>query len=231
MVELAIQGPKAESVVQQLTSTLLAEIGYYRFALGKLRRGLSGPEDVEAIISRTGYTGEDGFELYFDSSAAPDVWDAVLQAGRGVDIGPIGLGARDSLRLEMGLCLYGNDITQDTTPLEAGLGWITKLNKGEFIGREALVRQKQEGVRRKLVGFELLGRAFPRHEYPIFAGDARIGEVTSGLFSPSLSRGIGMGYVDLAHSATGAEIEIDVRGRREKARVVPRPFYKQATHK
>lgn len=229
--EIAVQGPEAEAVIQRLTTVPLSEVKFYWSLPGRLRRSLSKPPDIDAIISRTGYTGEDGFELYFDAEAAVDVWNAVLEAGRRFEIAPVGLAARDSLRLEMGYCLYGNDISQDTTPLEAGLSWITKLNKGDFIGRDALLKQKEEGARRKLVGFEMEGKAFPRHGYAIFVGTQRVGEVTSGVFSPSLSKGIGMGYVESPHAVIGAEIEVDVRGKHEKARVVSRPFYKQGSRK
>ena len=222
VAELAIQGPKAEPLVQSLVNIPLAEIPYYWFREGHFA-------GVPAIISRTGYTGEDGFEVYFDGQHAPKVWDALFGKGRGFGLKPVGLGARDSLRLEMGYCLYGNDIDQTTTPLEAGLGWVTKLDKPEFIAREVLVKQKTEGLTRKLVGFGLEGKAFPRQHYKVYAGGGEAGEVTSGLWSPMLEKAVGMAYVRTAHSKTGTPLEVDVRGKRVPGQVVAKPFYKQGT--
>jgi len=224
LAQLALQGPYAEPVLQELTDLSLTDIKYYWGALGRIK-------GIEAKISRTGYTGEDGFELYFGAAYAEEIWNALLKAGEKYQIAPVALGARDSLRLEMGYCLYGNDINEETSPLEAGLGWITKLDKGDFIGREALIRQKQSGIPRKLIGFELEGQAFPRSHYKILKNGQQIGEVTSGIFSPSLKKGIGMGYVKTLEAKVGNEVEIEIRGRFEKARIVERPFYKKGTHK
>jgi len=222
VAELAIQGPKAEPLVQSLVSIPLAEIPYYWFREGHFA-------GVPAIISRTGYTGEDGFEVYFDGQHAPKAWDALFGKGRSFGLKPVGLGARDSLRLEMGYCLYGNDIDQTTTPLEAGLGWVTKLDKPEFIAKEVLVKQKTEGLARKLVGFGLEGKAFPRQHYKVYAGGGEAGEVTSGLWSPMLEKAVGMAYVRTAHSKTGTPLEVDIRGKRVPGQVVAKPFYKQGT--
>jgi len=222
VAELAIQGPKAEPLVQSLVNIPLAEIPYYWFREGHFA-------GVPAIISRTGYTGEDGFEVYFDGQHAPKAWDALFGKGRGFGLKPVGLGARDSLRLEMGYCLYGNDIDQTTTPLEAGLGWVTKLDKPEFIAKEVLVKQKAEGLARKLVGFGLEGKAFPRQHYKVYAGGEEAGEVTSGLWSPMLEKAVGMAYVRTAHSKIGTPLEVDVRGKRVPGQVVAKPFYKQGT--
>ena len=222
VAELAIQGPKAEPLVQSLVNIPLAEIPYYWFREGHFA-------GVPAIISRTGYTGEDGFEVYFDGQHAPKAWEALFGKGRGFGLKPVGLGARDSLRLEMGYCLYGNDIDQTTTPLEAGLGWVTKLDKPEFIAKEVLVKQKTAGLARKLVGFGLEGKAFPRQHYKVYAGGGEAGEVTSGLWSPMLEKAVGMAYVRTAHSKTGTPLEVDVRGKRVPGQVVAKPFYKQGT--
>ncbi|MDZ7375390.1 MAG: glycine cleavage system aminomethyltransferase GcvT, partial [candidate division KSB1 bacterium] len=172
---LAVQGPKAAATLQKLTRVNLAEVKTYWFTEGELA-------GVKMMIARTGYTGEDGFELMFAAEHSERVWEAVMQAGKEFDIEPIGLGARDTLRLEMKYCLYGNDIDQTTNPLEAGLGWITKLDKGDFIGRDAILKAKNDGLKRKLIGFEMDGRAIPRHGYPIYANSENIGTVTSGMF-------------------------------------------------
>ncbi len=222
IAELAVQGPQAEPLVQSLVNLPLGEIPYYWFREGYFA-------GVPAIISRTGYTGEDGFEVYFDGQHAPKAWDALFGKGRGFGLKPVGLGARDSLRLEMGYCLYGNDIDQTTTPLEAGLGWVTKLDKPEFIAREVLVKQKAEGLARRLVGFGLEGKAFPRQHYKVYAGGGEAGEVTSGLWSPMLEKAVGMAYVRTAHSKIGTPLEVDVRGKRVPGQVVAKPFYKQGT--
>jgi len=219
---LAVQGPKSLATLQRLTDLDLGSIQYYHWKRGKVA-------GVEALVSRTGYTGELGFELYIgpDPAAGLVLWDALMQAGREHAIGPVGLGARDTLRLEMGFCLYGNDIDQTTNPLEAGLGWITKLEKGDFLGRPALQAVKKQGVTRKLVGFSLNDRAFPRHGYEIQLGGKRVGTVTSGTFSPVLEKGIGMGYVDAALAAPGTALDIVVRGRAIPATVVRLPFVKK----
>lgn len=219
---LAVQGPKSLATLQKLTSADLSKIEYYHF----IRHRLAG---VDMIISRTGYTGELGFELYFPADEVPGkkVWDALMEAGKEFHIAPIGLGARDTLRLEMGFCLYGNDIDRTTNPLEAGLGWIAKLDKGEFIGRAAIVAAKNAGLKRKLAGFVLEEKAFPRHGYDIRADGMSVGAVTSGTFSPVLDRGIGMGYVPVDLGRAGAAIQISIRNRELPATVVTLPFLKK----
>jgi len=176
------------------------------------------------IISATGYTGEPGFELYFDKKYSEEVWNKVFEAGKEFDIAPIGLGARDSLRLEKKYCLYGNDIDQTTNPLEAGLGWITKLDKGDFIGRAAIAKVKEEGLKRKLMGFEVEGRMIPRHGYAVKKGGADVGQVTSGAYSPILERNIGLAYVAKDYAKVDEEIEIEARGRTVPAKIVKTPF-------
>jgi aminomethyltransferase len=219
---LAIQGPRAAEIVQSLTETDLDRIGYYRFALGTVA-------GIEGVISRTGYTGEDGFELYIPVSGAMDLWNALMDAGADKGIFPAGLGCRDSLRLEMGYALYGNDLDEEHTPLESGLGWITKLGKGDFIGREVLVKQKEEGVSRRLVGFKLKEKGFPRHGYPITAGEEDVGVVTSGVVAPSLGVGIGMGYVPTELSGVGTEIGVRIRNKIIPAVVQRPPFYTEGS--
>ncbi len=221
---LALQGPKAEDVLRKLTDKDLSELRFYRATWGKVN-------GIEMLFSRTGYTGEDGFELYFSPEHAESMWDALMEAGREFDIEPIGLGARDSLRLEMKLMLYGNDIDQTTNPLEAGLGWIVKLDKGDFVGKDPIQKMKQEKPKRKLVAFELLDTGFPRQHYEIQKDGKKIGEVTSGTFSPSLNKGIGLGYVPVEHSKVETELHILIRNRPHRAVVVKPPFYKDFTHK
>lgn len=219
---IAVQGPKAVETLQQLTDVDLSAIEYYHFAKGRI----AGIENV--IISATGYTGAGGFELYTDNEYLPALWDAVFKAGKEVNIQPAGLGARDTLRLEMGYCLYGNDINDTTSPLEAGLGWITKLKKGLFIGRDLLQSQKEAGLNRKLVGFKVDDRRVPRHDYVIESPDGEtIGVVTSGTQSPSLDIPIGMGYVTLPYSAKGSRIMIVAGSKRLEAEVCGLPFYKK----
>lgn len=217
---LAVQGPMARQVIQRLTDTDLSAIPYYHFAFGKVA-GIDG-----VLISNTGYTGAGGFELYVPNSQAEVLWNALFETGKPEGIKPIGLGARDTLRLEMGFCLYGNDIDDNTSPLEAGLGWITKLNK-EFVDAGFLRRQKEEGLQRKLVGFELVEKGIARGHYPVKddAGN-EIGMVTSGTMSPSLGKSIGLAYVPIEKSAPGNKLWIDVRGRSLEALVVSLPFYK-----
>jgi aminomethyltransferase len=218
---LAVQGREAAKTIQKLTKTDLSKIKYYWFQNGEVA-------GVSSIISRTGYTGEDGFELYFANKDATKLWDALFEAGREFEIEPIGLGARDSLRLEMKMCLYGNDIDETTHPLEAGLGWITKLNKGEFIGRERLLEFKAAGMKRKLVGMEIQGNAFPRHGYDILSQDgSKIGQVTSGTVSPALEKGIALGYLPVELIEIGTEVQIDCRGKTFPAVVVKTPFYQR----
>ena len=216
---IAIQGPKALETLQKLTSANLSEIPYYHFTTATV----SGVENV--IISNTGYTGSGGFEIYFPNQYADLLWDALTEAGKEFDLLPCGLAARDTLRLEKGFCLYGNDIDDTTSPLEAGLGWITKLNKGEFVDSEFLKKQKEEGISRKLVGFELLDKGVPRHDYPIVDVDNNvIGKVTSGCPSPMKKSGIGLAYVDKSHFKLDTEIYIQVRNKNLKAKVVKTPF-------
>jgi aminomethyltransferase len=220
---LAIQGPKSLKTLQKLTNVALDKIPYYGFAKGMI----SG---CEMIISRTGYTGELGFELYFpaDTTLGKKIWEAIFSAGEDAGIKPIGLGARDTLRLEMGFCLYGNDIDQTTNPIEAGLGWITKLDKGDFNGREVLVKTKNEGPKRKLVGFMIPEeKALARHGFEIHSNGNSIGTVTSGTISPMLEKGIGMGYVSALYSTSGTPIEILVRNKKVAAQVVNIPFIKK----
>lgn len=217
---LAVQGPLAAKALQSLTDINLAEMTYYTFAKGKF----AGIDNV--LISATGYTGAGGFEIYFENSQAEIIWSKIFEAGAPYGIKPIGLGARDTLRLEMGFCLYGNDINDTTSPIEAGLGWITKFTK-KFTNSEALLKQKEQGVTQKLVGFEMLERAIPRHDYEITDAQGNvIGKVTSGTQSPSLQKGIGMGYVNTAFSKSGNEIFIKVRDKLTKAVVSKIPFYK-----
>ncbi len=218
---LAVQGPNSLNTLQKITETNLSEIEYYHFALGKMA-------GIEAIISRTGYTGELGFEIYFksDETVAIQMWEKIFEAGKEFGIEPVGLGARDTLRLEKGYCLYGNDIDQNTNPLEAGLGWITKLTKGQFIGSDAIAKVKEQGITRKLVGFISDAEKFiPRHHYEIYSKQGeKIGQVTSGNISPVLSKPIGMGYVSIDYSKPETEIEIEARGKRFPAKVVKFPF-------
>ena len=217
----AVQGPKAKDVLQKLTATDLSAIKYYHFTIGDL----AGVPDV--IISNTGYTGAGGFEIYMDKQHAEKIWNAIFEAGKDKGIKPIGLGARDTLRLEMGFCLYGNDIDDTTSPLEAGLGWITKFTK-EFTNSANLKKQKETGVNRKLVGFRMIDKGIPRHDYVIKDSSGNsIGKVTSGTISPVLSTGIGLGYVSTAFSTPGTEIFIDVRGKSLKAVVQKLPFINQ----
>jgi len=217
---LAIQGPKAVEAMQSLTSEDLSGIKFYHFKVADF----AGIEHV--IISATGYTGSGGFEIYCKNSEVEQVWNKVMEAGKDFGIKPIGLAARDTLRLEMGFCLYGNDINDTTSPLEAGLGWITKFTQ-DFINSENLKKQKEEGVKRKLIGFELNERGIPRHDYEIVDKDGKkIGTVTSGTMAPSLNKGIGMGYVTTENSAPGTEIFIQIRNKPVAATIVKTPFYK-----
>jgi aminomethyltransferase len=217
---LAIQGPKAADALQSLTDIDLASMEYYTFKKGKF----AGIDNV--IVSATGYTGAGGFEIYFDNEHAEFIWNEVFKAGEPFGIKPIGLAARDTLRLEMGFCLYGNDIDDTTSPLEAGLGWVTKFNK-EFTNSEALQLQKQAGVERKLIGFEMIDRGIPRHDYLIVDADGNtIGKVTSGTQSPSLQKAIGLGYVKNEFAKEDSEIYISIRDAKVKAKVVKPPFYK-----
>ncbi len=218
---LAIQGPQALDTLQKLTAVQLKEIPYYSFVKGEF----CGIENV--VISNTGYTGAGGFELYFDNEHAEKIWDAIFEAGREFGIKPIGLGARDTLRLEMGFCLYGNDIDDATSPMEAGLGWITKFSK-DFTDKDKMLALKENGVARKLVGFEMIDRGIPRHGYPIVdASGKNIGVVTSGTQSPTLNKAIGMGYVKTELAKADTEIFVQIRDKNIKAKVVKIPFLKK----
>lgn len=218
---IALQGPRAQAILQPLTQTPLDGIAYYHSQQGHVAGKL-------CIISRTGYTGEDGFELYCFAEQTGDLWDALLEAGKPEGLLPAGLGARDTLRLEAGYCLYDHELTEAITPLEAGLGWTVKLDKGvDFIGRDALLEEKAQGLRRKLVGIELTDRGVPRATYPILRDGAPVGALTSGAMAPSLGKPIGMGYVLSGETAPGSVVAIEIRGRQVPAKIVPLPFYKR----
>jgi len=215
---IAVQGPRAEALVGRLADRDVTRIGYYRFADGQVA-------GVSVMISRTGYTGEDGFELYAPWEATERVWLALLDAGAADGVAPIGLGARDTLRLEMRYALYGNDIDETTNPLEAGLGWVVKPAKGEFIGREAIEAMRAAGIPRRLVGIEMTERAVARHGYPVLAAGRRVGTVTSGSYGPSVDRYIAMAYLESAHAAVGSAVDVEIRGQGKPARVVKTPFH------
>jgi aminomethyltransferase len=219
MASVAAQGPHSLDLVQKLTDVPLSTIEYYHFKRGKVA-------GIPMIISRTGYTGELGFEIYFDASpvTGKKVWDAVFAAGKEFGVGPVGLGARDTLRLEMGFCLYGNDIDQTTHPLEAGLGWITKLNKGEFLGREPMVKAREAGLKRKLVGMTLSEKNIARHGYSLTNNGSVVGNITSGTFSPSLQHSVAMGYVSPLFAEPGSCVSVSIRGKDVPATVVKVPF-------
>jgi len=217
---IAIQGPKAFQILQPLTPLDLSSLRYYWFAQGAVL-------GQDAVVSRTGYTGEDGFEVYLSPRYAPALWNALLEVGTPVGLLPCGLGARDTLRLEAKMALYGNDIDDRHTVLEADLGWILKLEKSEFIGKVALAGQKAAGIQRKLIGFEMIGRGIARAHYPIVKEGQPIGEVTSGGPAPWLNKNIGLGYVAVEHAAVGIEFEVMIRDNAVAARVVPTPFYKR----
>ena len=222
IAQLAIQGPKAINTLQKITKVDLSSIGYYTFTVGEI----AGVNNV--IISATGYTGAGGFELYFYNCEGEKIWDAIFEAGKEFGIQPIGLGARDTLRLEMGYCLYGNDINDTTSPLEAGLGWITKFSDDKnFIGRDILLKMKLDGVKKQLCGFKMIDRGIPRHDYTIVDVDENIiGNVTSGTMSPVLGIGIGMGYVNAEFAKIGNHIFIKIRDKKLKAEIVKLPFIK-----
>ncbi|NLI99254.1 glycine cleavage system aminomethyltransferase GcvT [bacterium] len=224
VAQLAVQGPKSEQVLQRLTSANLASIGFYR----GIEAELAGEK---MFIARTGYTGEDGFELYFYADKAEKVWDRLFEAGKPEGITPIGLGARDTLRLEMKYALYGNDIDQTTNPVEAGLSWVVKFDKPEFIAKDALVKVKEEKPARRLICLEMTGSGIPRQHDAVLSGSEGVGEVTSGTISPSLRKGIAMAYVKSAFTKEGTELLIATRRGHEKAVVVKPPFYKNASHK
>jgi aminomethyltransferase len=221
--QLALQGPDAQSILQKLTDLPLAEIKYYHFTTGRV-------DGVEGIVSRTGYTGEDGFEVYAAANRAEQLWNKILDAGNTTSptgVLPCGLAARNTLRLEAGLALYGHEIDETTTLLEANLGWICKLDKGDFIGRESLARQKEQGVKRKLVGFEVTERGIARDDQQVIVAGEKAGRVTSGSPAPFLKKNIGFAYVPIEHATVGQEIQIDVRGRLVGAKIVKTPFYKR----
>jgi aminomethyltransferase len=224
--QIALQGPDALSILQNLTTVPLDEIKYYHFTEDKV-------DGVQAIISRTGYTGEDGFEVYAAANKAEQLWNKILDTGKyGEEFGvlPCGLAARNTLRLEAGMCLYGHEIDETTTLLEANLGWICKLNKGDFIGRERLAKQKEEGIKRKLVGFEVTDRGIARDGQDVIIAGQRVGQVTSGSPAPFLKKNIGMAYVPVESAGVGGAIEVDVRGKPVRAQIVPVPFYKRPKH-
>ena len=217
-VLVALQGENSPKILQAFTDVDLTAIGNHWFTEGKVA-------GIPAIISRTGYAGEIGFELYVEVDRAEDLWNAVYQGTTAVGGKPIGLGARDTLRLEMRYCLYGNDIDETTTPLEAGLGWTVSFDRGDFIGRDTLIKQRNEGMERRLVGFQMLDRSIARSHYPVYHKDQRIGEVTSGAPSPSLKCNIGLAYLPIKRSKINAKIQIEIRGKRRPAKVVRTPFY------
>jgi glycine cleavage system T protein (aminomethyltransferase) len=215
---IAVQGPRAEALVGRLADRDVTSIGYYRFERGNVG-------EVPTLISRTGYTGEDGFELYAPADGTAQLWKALLDAGRADGVAPIGLGARDTLRLEMKYALYGNDIDETTNPLEGGLGWVVKPAKGEFVGREALEKIRAEGVQRRLVGIEMVDKAVARHGYPVKHDGRAVGIVTSGSYGPSVDKYIGIAYVETALAAVGTALEVEIRGQGKAARIVRTPFY------
>jgi len=217
---IAVQGPLSQDVLSRLTDYPFDNLKYYNADYANIA-------GEKLLFSRTGYTGEEGFEIYIPSSKAVKIWEPMYQIVNELGGSAIGLGARDSLRLEMKFALYGNDISAQTNPLEAGLGWVVKLDKGDFIGREAITQVKEQGLSRKLVGFEVDGKAFPRQHYLISHDNRQIGEVTSGVFSPSLRKGIGMGYVEADYSKPGSKFDVEIRGKKQPAIVVKPPFYKR----
>lgn len=221
--QLAIQGPKSELLLQKILDFNLAELKYYWAVETKIK-------GIDVLLSRTGYTGEDGFEIYMSANDGLKIWDIVFESGKELDVKPIGLGARDTLRFEMRYCLYGNDIDKTTNPLEAGLGWIVKFDKGDFIGKDALLKIKESGLKRKLVGFEVIDKGIPRPHQKIYADDNEIGFVTSGTFSPSLKKGIGMGYVKTLYTEPGTKFFVMAR-EPIPVEVIKGPFYKKGTHK
>ncbi len=217
--QLAIQGPKAQEILQKLSDIDLNEIEFYHFA-DNVKIG-----EINALVSRTGYTGEDGFEIYLPSAEGPILWDLLLESGKDFGLIPAGLGARDTLRFEAALPLYGQEIDKDITPLEAGLGFCVKLSKEKFIGREALAKQKSEGLKRKLAGFEMTERGIPRSHYQVYADGKKIGYVTTGSLSPTLNKNIGLALLDIDYTKEGTEIEVEIRNKKVKAKIIKKPFY------
>ncbi|MFC4078271.1 glycine cleavage system aminomethyltransferase GcvT [Salinithrix halophila] len=220
--QLALQGPLAETVLQRLTEADLSQIKLFRFKDDVEIAGVRG------LISRTGYTGEDGFEIYLPAEDAPVLWTRILAEGEVEGVIPCGLGARDTLRFEARLALYGNELSASISPIEAGLGFAVKPEKGEFIGRDVLARQKADGAPRKLVGLEMTGRGIPRSHYPVFKGEEEIGVVTSGTQSPTLKKNVGLALVKREHAVVGTELDVEIRGKRVAATIVPTPFYKRS---
>jgi len=221
IAQLALQGPLAEKVLQKLSSTDLSQIGVFKFQQGIEING------KKVLVSRTGYTGEDGFEIYCESKDAAELWHAILAAGKQEGILPCGLGARDTLRFEANLALYGQELSPDISPLEAGIGFAVKLNKEAFIGKEALVKQKENGILKKSVGIEMIDRGIPRHGYPVYKGEKLIGVVTTGTQSPTLKKNVGLALISTENSELNSEVEVEIRGKRVKAKVVSTPFYKR----
>jgi len=220
--QIAIQGPRAEQILQKLTNTDLSEIGVFRFRRDVEIAGIS------ALVSRTGYTGEDGFEIYLDADKAVTLWDTLLSEGKEEGLLPCGLGARDTLRFEARLPLYGQELSKDITPIEAGIGFAVKTDKAiPFIGQEVLKEQKENGAPRKLVGIEMIDRGIPRSHYPVYVGEERIGEVTTGTQSPTLKKNVGLALLQAAYTALDTEVEVEIRGKRLRAKVVATPFYKR----
>ena len=218
--QLALQGPEAEKILQPLTALKLSNLKPFFFTFGDV-------SSIRCLVARTGYTGEDGFELYCDSAKAEGLWDALLKSGAPMGLEAAGLGARDTLRLEKAYPLYGHELDDTTTPLEAGLEWVTKLAKGPFVGREVLLKQKQEGTRRKLVGLEVLDPGIARSEYALSKNGRSVGRVTSGTKSPTLGKAIALAYVDIQEATLDNIVEVEIRGRRTRAKVVPVPFYRR----
>jgi len=223
-VQMALQGPEVEEVLKKAGLSQLVPLPHNAHVKFEI-------QGIEVLASRTGYTGENGFEFYHDREGSDRLWNLLFDAGRDFGLKPVGLGARDTLRFEMGYCLYGNDIDESTSPLEAGLGWTVKLKKEEFIGKEFLLRQKKEGVRRRLVGLEMLENAIPRRGYPVRSGGKEIGHVTSGTFSPSLKKGLAMAYLPVEMSKAGTTVTVVVRGKEHKAGVTKLPFYREGSRK
>jgi aminomethyltransferase len=227
---LALQGPRACDILQKLSEKSLSELASFHFLqdlpLRSSASGMTG-EAVKALVSRTGYTGEDGFELYVRNEDATVLWHMLLEAGESFEMLPVGLGARDTLRFEAKLPLYGQELAHDISPLEAGLGFFVKFDKDQFIGREALLRQKEEGIPRKLVGIEMIDRGIPRTGYPVYAGEARIGTVTTGTQSPTLKKNVGLALIDASFATLGTQLEVEIREKRLQATVIPAPFYKR----
>lgn len=222
IAQLALQGPMSEKILQKLVDIDLSEIKFFKF---KENVNVNG---VAAIVSRTGYTGEDGFELYCQEADAQKLWSAILEAGKEFGVEPIGLGARDTLRFEANLALYGQELTKDITPIEAGIGFAVKVDKEvDFFGKDVLKKQKEEGPSRKLVGIEMLDKGIPRTDYEVFVNDERIGHVTTGTQSPTLKKNIGLALLQSKYSELGTEVEVEIRGKRKKAIVVSTPFYKR----